>query len=197
MQHKTQSSSPSLSPAAVRLLSNRITIEILDVVGKEARPVVEIANELGDDLGRTWRYVRKLEKAGILTVQSKRRRGGRPQKLYGPLALEFVVADTARHQTVSHGLSRVLEESIERHDSSIAERFFFDGARWRVEKIYEEATPTGEKQQELWMVADLDAKQRDALRSDMQAIFSKYRGTQKPGSAQFLVRFACAVYERN
>ncbi len=88
-------------------------------------------------------------------------------------------------------------ESIERHDSSIAERFFFDGTRWRVEKIYPEGTPAQNKQHELWMIAHLDADQRDALKSEMQVLFSKYGSAQKSGSKRFLVRFACAVYQRD
>ena len=88
-------------------------------------------------------------------------------------------------------------ESIERHDSSIAERFFFDGTRWRVEKIYPEGAPARNKQHELWMVAHLDADQRDALRSEMQVLFSKYGSAQKSGAKRFLVRFACAVYQRD
>lgn len=197
MQYESQSSCASLSPAAVRLLSCRRTIEILDAVGTEARPVIEIAEALGDDLGRTWRYVRRLDKAGILAVQSERKRGGRPQKLYMPMAREFVVTDVARHQTVSRELSLALMQSIERHDPPVAERFFFDGTRWRVEKVYKDATPAGNKQHELWMVAKLDANQRDALKSEIKALFSKYGDAQKSGSEQFLVRFACAVYERN
>ena len=197
MQYESQSSGASLSPAAVRLLSSRRTIEILDAIGNHALPVVEIASTLGDDLGRAWRYVRKLEKAGILTVKSKRRRGGRPQKLYEASAQEFIVGEIARHQTVSQELSQALIESIERHDSSIAERFFFDGTRWRVEKIYPEGTPARNKQHELWMVAHLDADQRDALRSEMQVLFSKYGSAQKSGAKRFLVRFACAVYQRD
>lgn len=181
----------------MHLLSSRRTIEILDVVGREARAVIEIAEALGDDLGRTWRHVRRLENAGILAVQSERKRGGRSQKLYVPMASEFVVTDVARHQTVSRELSLALMESIERHDTPVAERFFFDGMRWRVEKVYGDATPTGNKQHELWMVAKLDAKQRDALTAEIEAIFSKYGDAQKSGSEQFLVRFACALYERN
>ena len=138
MQYDPQSSGATLSSAAVRLLCSRRTIEILDAIGNQARPVVEIAGALDDDLGRVWREVRKLEKAGILTVRPKRRRGGRPQKLYEASAQEFVVADSARHRTVSHELSRALMDSIERHDLASAERFFFDGTRWRVEKIYPE-----------------------------------------------------------
>ena len=118
MQYDPQSSGATLSSAAVRLLCSRRTIEILDAIGNQARPVVEIAGALDDDLGRVWREVRKLEKAGILTVRSKRRRGGRPQKLYEASAQEFVVADSARHRTVSHELSRALMDSIERHASS-------------------------------------------------------------------------------
>ena len=168
---------------------------MLDAIGDQARPVVEIASTLGDDLGRAWRYVRKLEKAGILVVASERRRGGRPQKLYEASAQEFTVADTARHQIVSRELSEALMESIERHDRSIAERFFFDGIRWRVEKVYAEGTPAGNRQHELWMVAHLDPDQREALRSEMHTLFNKYGSAQKSGSKRFLVRFACAEYQ--
>ena len=196
MQYDPQSSGATLSSAAVRLLCSRRTIEILDAIGNQPRPVVEIAGALDDDLGRVWREVRKLEKAGILTVRSKRRRGGRPQKLYEASAQEFVVADSARHRTVSHELSRALMDSIERHDLASAERFFFDGTRWRVEKIYPEGTPARDKQHELWMVAQLDADQRDALRSEMQMLFDKYGSANKSGSKRFLVRFACAEYQR-
>ncbi|HIA53856.1 MAG TPA: ArsR family transcriptional regulator [Candidatus Melainabacteria bacterium] len=138
MQYEFQSSGASLSLTAIRLLSRRRTIEILNAIANEARAAVEIANTLDDDLGRVWRYVHRLEKAGILTVKSQRRRGGRAQKLYEPSAQEFVVAAITREQTVSHELSRALMESLDRHDSSVAERFFFDGTRWRVEKIYSE-----------------------------------------------------------
>lgn len=197
MQYESQSSGASLSFAAVRLLSSRRTIEILNTIGKEARPVVEIANALGEDLGKVWRYVRKLEEAGILAINSKRLRGGRPQKLYEASAQEFVVEAVTRQQTVSRELSRALMESIERHDSSTAERFFFDGTRWRVEKIYPEGTPTRNKQHELWMVSHLDADQRDALRSEIHSLFRKYDSVRKPGSERFLVRFACAVYRQD
>lgn len=197
MQSLKQSSSPIVSPQAARLLVLRRTLAILEVTGDEALSVSEIAKALGESIERTWRQVRKLVSAGILKEHSLRKRAGRAQKLYKASADEFVVPDAVRHRTVSNELSQILEDSIARNDHASAERFFFDGSRWCVEKLYDGDAASERMQHEMWLVARLDARQRGKLKREIADVFKRYQVDQSSTAKQYLVRFACAVFDED
>lgn len=191
MEQEYLSRLPQLSPAAIRLLMLRRTLDILETSTNNARTIKEIANALGKDLGPMWHHVRNLVKAGLLTETGSRKRAGRAQKLYRASALKFFVSADIRSTTVSSELTKIMETSIEFGDSAIGELFHYDGARWRVENVYDEDTTSEAKQHERWLIAKLDSCQREMLENEIKTLFEKYSRNQTSAGSRSIVRFAC------
>lgn len=191
MEQEYLSRLPQLSPRAIKLLMLRRTLDILETSTSNARTVKEIADALGMNLGPVWHHVRNLVKAGLLTETGYRKRAGRAQKLYRASALNFFVSADLRSTTVSGELTKIMESSIEFGDSAIGELFHYDGARWRVENVYDEDTTSEAKQHERWLIAKLDSRQRELLENEVTALFEKYSRNQTSTGSRSIVRFAC------
>lgn len=191
MEHELLSRMPHLSPQAIKLLMLRRTLDILETSTKKARTMKEIADALGKDIGPVWHHVRSLVKAGLLTETGSRKRAGRAQKLYRASATEYFVPSDIRSSTVSSELTKIMETSIEFGDGAIGELFRYDGARWRVENIYDEDTTGEYKQHERWLIARLDSRQREKLENEITTLFEKYSCNQASTGGRSIIRFAC------
>jgi len=170
----------------------RRTLDILEVITRNACTVKEIATAIGRDIGPVWEHTRKLVRADLVVEVGARKRAGRPQKLYRASAHEFYVGSDVRQTTIGRELSRVLEYSFECSDDAIGELFYYDGSRWRVEKTYRKNAANKERPQEFWLIARLDSRQRERLLADVRELFETYRREQTASVGRSLIRFACA-----
>ncbi|WP_139806549.1 Lrp/AsnC family transcriptional regulator [Deinococcus hopiensis] len=73
------------------LLMDRTWLRLLDVFAREGRGVADAARVLGVTTEWLFRRVRRLERAGLLSVQGARSRAGRAVKLYRAAAETFFV----------------------------------------------------------------------------------------------------------
>lgn len=180
-----------MSPLAARLLVKRSTLDILEAVTASDRTVKQIAAATGIDPSRTWRAVQQLCSAGLLTVARRQKRAGRPLKFYRASDHEFVIPASMRHSTVGSALSDSVQHQLEHRDQAIGERFYFDGSRWRVEKLYAADSAGADRQEERWLIARLSAEQRDSLAREIAAIFERYGREQQLTGGRSIIHFAC------
>ncbi|MEO1481141.1 MAG: hypothetical protein AAFU77_03465 [Myxococcota bacterium] len=192
MRHVSLSRLPALSPAAVKLLVQRRTLRILESATPEPCTVREVADDLGIRVENAWHHVRAMVRAELLEESGHRKRAGRAQKLYVARDTEFFVPATRRVSTVGRQLGRLLEFSLEHEDATLGEHFYFDGTRWRVEKLYDPSVQLDERQQDVWCLVELDGRQRLELRRDVQKLIEKYQSKASPGGDACILRFACA-----
>ena len=190
MKYPSLSRASNVSANAARLLIQRRTLSILESATDEARTAKEIADIVGVRVGRIWHHLRNMVDAGLLIEVGARKRAGRPQTLYRCASLGFFVAAEDRRGTVGRRLAMVLEETLEIEDRTLGELFYHDGRRWRVEKHYDEDAPNEERQQDFWAILRLDARQREELAREMEALFTKYNKKEREDAPRALVRFA-------
>ena len=194
MEDQQLTSLPSLSESAVRLLVSRQTLDIFDVVGDEALSIKEISDTLGSTLKEIWYLVRQLTNAGLLMEAGLRPRKGRAQKLYRVRAQSFFIPADVRMNTVGRRLGTALLDSLEYNDDALGERFYFDGARWRVEKVQADIASRNHLQEEIWMLTEISPDEANNLVADIRSVFEKYRKKQARADSRTLVHFAFAPF---
>ena len=185
-------SMPDLSKMAVRLLIDRQTLDIFDVVGDREMSAKQIGDALGKTTKDIWYPLRQLVKAELLIEAGLKKRKGRPQKLYRISAKSFFIPADQRTNTVGQNLGAKLLECLEHGDDALGEHFYFDGSKWRVEKIYEQPRSRTQLLEEFWMVTELSPENADQFAADVRKIFDKYQKKKIRSKNRTLVHFAFA-----
>lgn len=105
-------------PAAVRVLTRGASARWLAPYFAGPSSITDAADHLGESLGRTHYWTRRLHDLGLLQVVETRPRAGRPVRLYRVVARRFVVPPA--HLPEGHlermvaGSHRVLAEALHR-----------------------------------------------------------------------------------
>ena len=188
--------------AAEALLDPRVT-RLLGAFWEEARPVKEVATELGVSVDQVLYRVRRLEELGLLRQVGLRKRKGRPMRLYHAAApVFFVPFEVTRYATLEAYVQAVEEDAaaLVRRNVTLALRSVGEAWGLRVAR-----GPDGEVHSKLALNAGadftvtpdgpallsfvypslhLDFSDAKALQSELLEVFARYAGR---GGAQTYV----------
>lgn len=74
------------NPGSLSILSNKLTLRILEELGKEPSCPMDVARRLKEHEQKIYYHIRKLEKLGLIKLDRVEERVGAVAKIYSPVS---------------------------------------------------------------------------------------------------------------
>ena len=170
---------------------------ILMMFAHEPLSLTEAAERSKTDLKRLHYYVERLVKAGLLAVDSIRRRAGRPIKLYRAVAPAFYVPSEALLKPSTDEIAQELRQLLQADEAQSSAGILVSLGANLEPKV--EFVSLGDKPRqgfELWRILRLGPGDFERLRNELDAVISRYQASPGDRGQVYLVHAAAALRSR-
>ena len=180
-------------PAAAAMFVDSQMRRVALFVGRPRTPG-EVAAASNIDLRRLHHHVQKLCRLGLLRVVGERKRAGRPIKLYRAAGDAFFIDAAAVPRPFGKGLAIELQASIALdHSQNVSGMLFTADADGRPTGRIVRREGVRTVAPEMWRILQLGADDAEALKAELQALFTRYEQRTDAEGKTYLVHAAVAM----